>query len=488
MPSLEGARRHVKQAGTGTERRPVAAGSKLLWTRPLTFPGTPPSSPIRDRAHSPNLLLQFCFLSRPLGILKTITVPRQSEPPAMDERPSKKPRFDPRNPSTLAAEAESDDENLDAADVGKTRTVKRGAVKVDGYDSDSSTENFNARADAKAAAGLKDDEDEDMFAEADKDEKAPSSKDKKKGVRFLETHEIEGQEDTSKSGGHVAADFTAGPRSRADVESSSDSGDDEERDRLDSDVDEEIGAGGKKKHAPKLDAFNMRKEQEEGRFDESGNYVRRARDPEAEQDNWLEGISKKDVKKAREAHEKREAELKEQRRADDAIVTSDVLTTLIPLLEKAETPMEALSRFNKLRPQQPKKLRKWEKPKKAMDIDEDPEKKAAADRATKAINDITESVSALERKGMEDVYDIPREMLIREYRNDTGEDWKDPSQNATASAAEWEFRYDAAPDVVHSAFPAAHMVAWKEQGHFDSGADFRRVGESEWSRIPDFMV
>ncbi|KAF2474209.1 uncharacterized protein BDR25DRAFT_301649 [Lindgomyces ingoldianus] len=408
----------------------------------------------------------------------------------MDEPPSKKPRFDPRNPSTLVAEVESDDENLEAGDVGKSRGVKRGAVKVDGYDSDSSTENFNTRAEAKAAATLQDDdEDDDMFAGSDKDERKPSRKDKKKPVRFLETHEIEGQEETSKSGGHVAADLAAGVDSHTnDVETSSESGDDEERARLDSDVDEEIGAGGKKKHAPKLDAFNMRKEQEEGRFDESGNYVRRARDPEADQDNWLDGISKKDVKKAREAHEKREAEQKEQRRAIDAIVTSDVLTTLIPLLERAETPMEALSRYNKVRPQQPKKRHKWDKNKKSgtMDVDEDPDKQAAAERATKAINDITESVSALEKKGMDDVYDIPREMLVREYRNDTGEDWKEPVQKAEDPDTQWELRYDASPDVVHSPFPTSYMIAWKEQGHFDNGAEFRRVGETEWTRIPNF--
>ena len=63
----------------------------------------------------------------------------------------------------------------------------------------------------------------------------------------------------------------------------------------------ELGAGGKKSHAPKLDAFNMKNEQEEGRFDAQGNFVRKAADPDAVHDSWLEGVSKKDMKKAKEA-------------------------------------------------------------------------------------------------------------------------------------------------------------------------------------------
>ena len=76
----------------------------------------------------------------------------------------------------------------------------------------------------------------------------------------MDENEIEGQVSSSKAGGHVSADFSLDPRSAkrdADVESSSESGNDEERDMV-VDVDDELGAGAKKKHAPKLDAFNQK--------------------------------------------------------------------------------------------------------------------------------------------------------------------------------------------------------------------------------------
>ena len=150
---------------------------------------------------------------------------------------------------------------------------------------------------------------------------------------------------------------------------------------MDPDIDEEIGAGGKKKHAPKLDAFNMSAEQEEGRFDEAGNFVRKAFDPEAAQDSWLEGISKKDIKRAKEAQDMRDAEQKARDRAEDAIITSDVLSTLIARLDVGETPLEALVRYGKAAPKKQKPAYSRKKKGAAMEVDEDPAQVAAAAKA-----------------------------------------------------------------------------------------------------------
>lgn len=92
-----------------------------------------------------------------------------------DEPSTKKPRFDPRNPSTLAPDAVDDeDPALEADVIGKGAGIKRNAVNIDGYDSDSSTENFDARAEARAnkdePTKTEDDDDDDMFAEEDKDD------------------------------------------------------------------------------------------------------------------------------------------------------------------------------------------------------------------------------------------------------------------------------------------------------------------------------
>jgi CD2 antigen cytoplasmic tail-binding protein 2 len=409
-----------------------------------------------------------------------------------DEPSTKKPRFDPRNPSTLAPDAEDEeDPALEADVIGKSSGIKRNAVNIDGYDSDSSTENFDARAEARDKKDKPPndaDDDDDMFAEEDKDdeqdEDSRRDETKKKKLRFIDVDEIEGQEADSKAGGHVAVDFTKGPKSKTDdLESSSDEGDDEERDRVGSDVDEELGAGSKKKHAPKLDAFNMRAEQEEGRFDEAGNFVRKAYDPEAAQDSWLEGISKKDMKKAKEAQDQRDAERKARERAEDSIATSDVLSSLITHLDVGETPMEALVRYGKAAPKKPAK--NWAKKKKsqAMDVDVDPEHEAAAAKAKETIDSITECASRLSDRGVEDIYELPRESIMRQYKRETGEDWKNPNPETV----QWEFHWLNAPEGdINGPYDQATMQAWEQNGQFAAGAEFRRVGETEWSRLLDF--
>jgi CD2 antigen cytoplasmic tail-binding protein 2 len=193
----------------------------------------------------------------------------------MAARPNKKPRFDYRNPSTLAADEDDAPEDLvlEADVIGKGRQTKRGAVNVDAYESDSDNDTFDARAaerekKKKPEGGhSKDEDDEDMFAEAeaadgDRDEEVSRQGKKKKQVNFLNQEDIEGQVMDSKSGGHVSSELLLGSnRKTEDVESSSESGDDDERDKLDEEMEPElaaeIGAGGKKRHAPKLDAFNL---------------------------------------------------------------------------------------------------------------------------------------------------------------------------------------------------------------------------------------
>lgn len=409
-----------------------------------------------------------------------------------DEPSTKKPRFDPRNPSTLAPDADDEeDPALEADVIGKGAGIKRNAVNIDGYDSDSSTENFEARAEArpnKDEPPKTEDDDDDMFAEEDKDddmdEESRRDQTKKKKLRFLNDDEIEGQEANSKSGGHVAVDFTKGPKSRTeDVESSSDEGDDELRDQVDPEMDKELGAGSKKKHAPKLDAFNMSAEQEEGRFDEAGNFVRKAFDPEAAQDSWLDGISKKDIKKAKEAQDKLDAERKARERAEDSIVTSDVLSTLIAHLDVGETPMEALVRYGKAAPKKPAKS--WTKKKKsqAMEVDSEPSQDPAAIKAKEVIDSITECASRLSDRGVEDIYELPRESIMRQYKRETGEDWKNPNPETV----QWEFHWLNAPEgEINGPYDQATMQAWEASGQFAAGAEFRRVGETEFSRLLDF--
>jgi CD2 antigen cytoplasmic tail-binding protein 2 len=454
-----------------------------------------------------------------------------------DSGSSKKPRFDVRNPSALAPDAPEDDAVLEADVIGSKGTgTKRNAVNIDGYDSDSDNEGFDARAEERgkgkkgdvnlfeqldnydkkgANEGADEDDDADMFGDLEEDDEDGNSiggelraKRKDKAVTFLEEDEIVGQVANSKSGGHVSGNFALDPKGKLsshamDDQESSDDESDAELAAQEEDIDAEIGAGGLKRNAPKVDAFNMKAEQEEGRFDAAGNFVRKANDPDAVHDSWLDGVSKKDMKKAAEAHEKRENERRQKRLNDDSMITSDILKSLVLQLEKGESVLEALARLGKNQTKTKKvpkwKLKKQQKTEDGMDVDdssktvEDP----AQIRIKESVDIITGAADQLLNRGQLDIYDQEREMLIRQYRRETGEDWIEPSvapdsqevENGTRKTKMWEYRWtDGRDDAQQGPFDGATMVAWQDAGYFGEGVEFRRLDEEGvWSRVVDFV-
>lgn len=443
---------------------------------------------------------------------------------------TKKPRFDYRNPSTLAADAPEDDVILDADVIGKSgNQTKRNAVNIDGYESDSDNDNFNERAAERAqrnegpkkGQSSKDEDEDDMFADLEEDVQGTNDGDededlgregkpRKKDVKFLDAEDIEGQVANSKSGGRVSADLLQNGKQRAregsaDTESSS--GDDEARDlmpeEMDDDVAAEIGAGGKKKHAPRLDAFNLRDEEEEGRFDESGNFIRKAMDPDAVNDTWLDGLSKKDLRKAKEAEEKREEERRKKAMESDAVLTSDSLSTLLSHLETGETPLEALQRLGRSKAKDIK-VPKWKQKrmKNKMDIDEADSSTAESDPTEtarkQAVEAITGAADAIYSREQHEIYETERELLLRQYKRETGEDWQAPaSANAVsgdnaekdAQGEMWEYRWSDARDggESHGPYDGPTMKAWNEAGYFGEGVEFKKIGEVEWSRLLDVI-
>lgn len=423
----------------------------------------------------------------------------------------KKPRFDMRNPSALAPDALDDDPILDADEIGRRgQKVRRRAVNLDGFDSDSENDGFSARIEAKGkeSRAKHDADDDDIFAELQEDFGAEeidhdeAMRKNKKNVRFLRDDEIEGQVASSKGGGTLRADLRPGADTvEVDEEESESDVADEDRDRVDDDIDKELGAGAKKKHAPVLDAFNMRTEQEEGRFDDQGNYIRKAADPDAVYDSWLEGVSKKDIKKAKEAADKRDVERKEKDRINDGILTGDVLRTVITHLQRGETVLEALARIGKGLPRKPKWQTKQRNKKRSKldgaggeDVEmteDDPD--AAARR--QAIDSLTGAADLLLTRGQTDIYDTEREMLTRQFRRETGEEWVD-TPAATASTGDgqgpamWEFRWSDARDGgdAHGPYESSMMESWKNAGYFGEGVEFRRVGDSGgWSAVAEFV-
>jgi CD2 antigen cytoplasmic tail-binding protein 2 len=449
---------------------------------------------------------------------------------------SKKPRFDIRNPSALVPDAPEEDAILEADEIGKRgQQTKRNAVNIDGFESDSSNEGFDARAAAKAKQAKKGngavasamEEEHDMFADLeeskfgdgdDDEELYGEGKKKKKDVRFVDVDEIEGQVDDSIGGGHVKADYVSrssilgsngmrsirngnGKEEEEESESSTDSEvADEVRAEVGSDIDEEVGAGGKKKHAPKLDAFNLKSEKEDGGFDEQLNYVRKAADPDAKHDTWLEGVSKKDMKKAREAEDKRDQERRRKIREADAVLTSELLRTLITCLERGETVLEALARLGrskeKKQPRWQNKNKNKRKGSNEMDVDvSKPADSPAETRRRQAVEAITEAADQLLTRGQNEIYDAERELLMRQYQRETGEEWVDPPQEAAENIEDeveqkqWEYRWSDKRDggEAHGPYDSNMMVQWNDAGYFGDGVEFRSIGDGgSWTRATNF--
>ena len=357
-------------------------------------------------------------------------------------------------------------------------------------------------------ADLKDDFADDDNANGSDEEK--SGKKKKKGVRFVDSARLmeQGAEDlSSKSGGHVSADFTADPRtkykSRADSSSSDSSeeeDDDETRAAIDATIDSELGAGSKKSHTPKLDAFNMRDEQETGAFDDQGNYIRKATDPDAVHDSWLEGLGKKEIKSAKLAAEKRDEERRRKDIENDSKSISDVLGQLIPLLQRGETVLEALARIGKGKPRQ----KKWQmkqknrKPTKEAHMTKHDEDMTQEDPLeTKRRHDveaITAAADLLLTKGQTEIYDTERELLVRQYTRETGEQWVEEAagmeveDDLAGNLKAWEYRWFDARDGgnINGPYDGMMMKQWNEAGYFGEGVEFRETGSNDWSRVADF--
>lgn len=230
---------------------------------------------------------------------------------------TKKTRFvDPsEDPVNFAEEVDS---------ALETPLARKGRVKNEGYDSDSSDDGEGVVNSRKKKEG-EDDEDDDMFAIGEKEEKQDeASGKKKKDKEFMRLGDIEGQE-FGNSG------------------SEGDSDDDEPEDEDDAERRKKAGMG------YELSSFNMREEMEEGKFTEDGSYVR-SFDPHGVHDRWMEGLDEKAIKQARRKKREQERVQREKVKAEEKeLEESGGVPTLekelLALLRKGETVLEALQRL-----------------------------------------------------------------------------------------------------------------------------------------------
>lgn len=470
-----------------------------------------------------------------------------------------------------------EEQQLFAEDIDTSHMSRRqkgiGQVRLD-YDSDSSDDGQTRRELALISkrrqektqekgsnkGGDKDDSDDDMFSDDEKDkeeedEEAGDLKEeeerlKNKGkIEFLDVDEFEKDLHDDDDGSKDPKGKTLKPSHKSDLFSKmvgkgmNDSEDENEvaeevtatnvdidyyvhpelnyesennDDPNSMDVDTDFPKKVKPKQEPKLEGFSLRDDEEEGKFDVDGNFIRNAADENAHQDLWLDGVSKKDILKARKAHLKRQQQDEEKENGTSStasannsalIPTSEFLSRLIDVLDVCETPLETLQKLQKEqlaekkeRQQQLKKQRLEKRKKKNNgdsteatqdnNNDDDAEKKAKASERQKIIETITECADVLMRRGTQNVYDLMREELQKQYQQETGTAYSlkrkrndldndpDTTTEAGSGGKQWEFKWQG-DDEIHGPYDSETMKSWIQDGYFEETPAKVRISGSD---------
>jgi CD2 antigen cytoplasmic tail-binding protein 2 len=202
----------------------------------------------------------------------------------------------------------------------------------------------------------------------------------------------------------------------------------------------------------KIEPFHLSRELEEGSFDEEGTYIYH-KDEEEILDNWLVGVGKEEIRKAKEAHEQRlrkqsEKELEEDERMINRWTKEELYGRLSNYMRSFET--ESVAQFLK-------ELAKSE------------------DKKTfEAVVELTQQLTSL---GCYDIYDCSYDLVERRSH---------PSLLASNSPIDrimWEYRWDEAQDV-YGPFSTQMMADWQNQGYFPDTLMVRKVEEG---RRGDFV-
>ncbi|KAI8605642.1 hypothetical protein EDD21DRAFT_123208 [Dissophora ornata] len=383
-------------------------------------------------------------------------------------------------------------EEIDDSDLLEQRKTRRGAVTVVAYDEgEESSEDEQGEKKKKktfvddipgaaTAVGAENEEEEedDMFADPEEIERRRAEKKKKAAQR-----------DKGKNKAF----------NKSDIE-----GEDLNLDDLD---EAEYDSEGN----PKIEAFNMKEELEEGgEIDEAGNFIRKI-DPERFHDSWLEGVSRKDIQAARMAHDRKvkQAEAEEQEAAANAMTKTDIYIELVNILQPSETVVEAIQRLgggkrSGTKGPKPQRKKSWRK-NKAMDEDGKDASSVAPEseeetRRRKAIEKLTDLCDRMMAMGHFDIYEETYEQAVRTLRRADiiADNWEvgtpvlRPGEQAEAmleddpllsNAVSWEYKWanppeGQSPDEVFGPFSGAEMKSWNEQGFFSQGILARMVGDS----------
>ncbi|CCH42153.1 Midasin [Wickerhamomyces ciferrii] len=376
--------------------------------------------------------------------------------------------------------------NQDIEGNKKRRFQKPNKVDVSQYNDDSSDEDYEKQEDVKPKedTNAKDDSDSDMFASDDEEENENDKNDdddkpkvKHSKIEFMDIKDFEKEaeidQDEVNNNNHEE-----------------DESDEEETKPIDDYYydQESSHSNNLPKHEPKIDAFNLRAEQSEGRFDIDGNFIR-GESSEDEQDNqWLDGLKKKDIQKAKAAQLKRQELSKQKKEVNDEKLTEDLLFELIGELDPVETPLEALQRLNK----GSKKQNRYKKFK--LSEEEQETQRIKKEKVLK----ITSLAEKLIEHGVTDIYELEKESIMLRYKQESGKNYIKPqkeqkdikeststdtatSTTSTTSPVQWEFRW-VGDDKIHGPYGSNEMNYWKSN-YFQNNVEIRKFGTSDFIHI-----
>ncbi|KAN0123770.1 hypothetical protein V8E52_002260 [Russula decolorans] len=391
--------------------------------------------------------------------------------------PTKKTRFlDPADDETNFAH------EVDAA-LENPSATRKGRVKTDGYESDSSDDGEGVVLSRRPGAdGAANDEDEDMFAtEPKEDTTKAEAGEKKKGEEFLRLGDIEGQEFGRGGSADDGDDGDAGDSSMDD---------DEPEDEDDAERRKKAGMG------YELSSFNMREEMEEGKFSADGMYVRNF-DPHALHDRWMDGLGEREIKLARKRKRRQEKAQMEMMRAEEEELEQlggkdAVEREVLAMLKKGETVLEALQRLG-ARNKQSKVKQSSSAPSRTVKALSQ-NSSAVTDKRPNTPSDVehlTHLASTLLSLGDTDIYSRTYEELVRSVRSAGNVDrsWAPPSADV-----KYEYKWDV-PDTtggqgqVFGPYSEEEMQSWYKASYFGSTGEkvkVRPVG-GDWGAYSDCL-
>ncbi|KAF8636676.1 hypothetical protein AX17_003482 [Amanita inopinata Kibby_2008] len=361
----------------------------------------------------------------------------------------------------------------DQVDEALELPSRRGKVKTEGYESDSSDDGEGVVFSRKEKENLggEGEDDDDMFAaveKVDKDGSQPDDTTKSKKAQYLRLGDIEGQEFGALGSGQENA--------------SDDS--DEPEDEDDAERRKKAGMG------YELSSFNMREEMEEGKFTEDGTYVK-TYDPHGVHDRWMDGVSEQEIKMARKRKRQQEKLQKEKMEAEEKELRESggkgsLEKELLAMLKKGETVLEALQRLGAQAKKSHKNLSLKQHTADSDIMNVDKPFKALSD-----IEQLTHLASTIMSLGETDIYSMTYEELVRGVRSSgaVSPSWEPPSADV-----KYEYKWDV-PGVDQNAenfgpFSEEEMKAWFKASYFGASGEkvkVRRVG-GEWGGWDDVIL